>query len=173
MDELNRFLSDNLAVVVIALAAALLVALLLLLVLALRLRASTRAYRALVGTGEEGTLGDLVVSHIARVEDVSRRLGQMESVHASLEGRTLNSIQHIGLVRFNPFEDTGSDQSFAIALLDGERDGIVISSLHGRANTRLFAKPVKGGASNHTLSDEEERAIRIAITGTGQESRNG
>jgi Protein of unknown function (DUF4446) len=173
MDDLNRLVSDNLAAVVIALTAVLLVVLLLLIVLALRLRASTRAYRALVGSGDAGTLGDLVVSHIARVEDVSRRLGEMDSVHTSLERRTLNSIQHIGLVRFNPFEDTGSDQSFAIALLDGERDGIVISSLHGRANTRLFAKPVKGGASSHTLSDEEERAIRIAITGTVQETRNG
>jgi hypothetical protein len=92
----------------------------------------------------------------------------MDQVHASLEHRTLTSLQHIGLVRFNPFEDTGSDQSFAIALLDGERDGIVISSLHGRANTRVFAKPVQGGSSPHALSAEEEQAIRIAVSGTGQ-----
>jgi hypothetical protein len=71
------------------------------------------------------------------------------------------------MVRFNPFEDTGSDQSFAIALLDDRRDGIVLSSLHGRANTRLFAKPVEGGSSKHTLSAEEAEAIRIAVEGTG------
>src|SRR5690606_12263390 len=63
------------------------------------------------------------------------------------------------------FDDTGSDQSFAIALLDDRRDGVVISSLHGRANTRVFAKPVSDGASPHTLSEEEPRAIRIAGEG--------
>jgi hypothetical protein len=74
------------------------------------------------------------------------------------------------MIRFNPFEDTGSDQSFAIALLDDARDGIVLSSLHGRANTRLFAKPVENGVSRHTLSDEESQAIRIAVEGTSSAS---
>ena len=59
-----------------------------------------------------------------------------------------------------------SDQSFAIALLDDARDGVVISSLHGRANTRVFAKPVSNGESAHNLSDEETQAIRIAIEGS-------
>ena len=70
------------------------------------------------------------------------------------------------MIRFNPFEDTGSDQSFAIALLDDRLDGIVLSSLHGRGTTRLFAKPVEGGESKHALSDEETAAIRIALEGT-------
>jgi hypothetical protein len=87
-------------------------------------------------------------------------------MHAVIDRRSQRSLQHIGLVRFNPFEDTGSDQSFAIALLDDQRDGIVISSLHGRANTRVFAKPVSGGGSPHNLSDEESQAIRIAVEGT-------
>ncbi|HEY4767363.1 MAG TPA: DUF4446 family protein, partial [Candidatus Limnocylindria bacterium] len=86
-------------------------------------------------------------------------------LHEHLETRSRGSLQHVGLVRFNPFEDTGSDQSFAIALLDGRRDGIVISSLHGRGQTRVFAKPVEGGESRHSLSDEEAQAIRIASEG--------
>jgi len=96
----------------------------------------------------------------------TERMNEMEQMHAVIERRSLRSLQHIGLVRFNPFEDTGSDQSFAIALLDDQRDGIVISSLHGRANTRVFAKPVAAGDSPHNLSDEESQAIRIAIEGT-------
>jgi hypothetical protein len=116
-------------------------------------------------------LGEVLEQHVGRVDAVGERLHELERLHASLEHRTLSSIQHIGLVRFNPFEDTGSDQSFAIALLDGERDGVVVSSLHGRTNTRVFAKPVEGGASRHALSDEEAQAIRIAVSGTGTEVR--
>jgi hypothetical protein len=94
-----------------------------------------------------------------RVEDVNR-------LQTTLEERTRSSLRHIGMVRFNPFEDTGSDQSFAIALLDDARDGIVISSLHGRSNTRIYAKPVEGATSSPALSEEESRAIRIAVEGT-------
>lgn len=175
MDELNRVLADNLAVVLAVLAAIVLVLLLLAIVQSVRLGRAVRDYRALLGGGRTGsvagrdaTLGELLEAHIGRVDEVARRMGEMDAVHATLEHRALTSLQHIGLVRFNPFEDTGSDQSFAIALLDGERDGIVISSLHGRANTRVFAKPVQGGTSPHALSTEEEQAIRIAVAGTGQ-----
>lgn len=167
MDQLNRLLSDNLAVVVGTIGLVLLLLLLLALVQTFRLRSAVRGYRALVGDGQGGSLREVIEAHIGRVDDVSRRLGEMDAVHAALESRGMSSLQHIGLVRFNPFEDTGSDQSFAIALLDGQRDGIVISSLHGRANTRIFAKPVEGGTSSHALSTEEEQAIRIAVSGTG------
>jgi Protein of unknown function (DUF4446) len=167
MEELNRLVSDNIAVVAGVLAAAVAILLVLTIVQSVRLGRAVRDYRALVGDGRTGSLAEALQGHIGRVDEVSRRLGEIDRVHAALEHRTLTSLQHIGLVRFNPFEDTGSDQSFAIALLDGQRDGIVISSLHGRANTRVFAKPVQGGTSPHALSAEEEQAIRIAVSGTG------
>jgi hypothetical protein len=166
MDELNRLLTDNLVLVVAALAAILLVLLLFVIVQSVRLGRALRDYRTLMGDGRAGSLGEALEGHINRVDAVAERLREMDGVHAALEHRALTSLQHIGLVRFNPFEDTGSDQSFAIALLDGQRDGIVISSLHGRANTRVFAKPVQGGSSPHALSTEEEQAIRIAVAGT-------
>jgi hypothetical protein len=170
MDELNRLLTDNLALALAVLGGLVILLLILVLVQSIRLGRAVRDYRALVGDGGGGSLGDVLERHIGRVDAVARRMGEMEEARAGLEHRAITSLQHIGLVRYNPFEDTGSDQSFAIALLDGERDGIVISSLHGRANTRVFAKPVQGGASPHALSAEEEQAIRIAVSGTGQTS---
>lgn len=172
MDDLNRFVSDNVGLVAIVLAVVLIALLVAVVVLALRQRAATRAYRTLVGSGEPGSLRELIERNFGRVDDVSRRLGEMDAIHASLDRRTRMSLQYVGLVRFNPFEDTGSDQSFAIALLDADQDGIVMSSLHGRTNTRLFAKPVQGGRSSHTLSQEEEQAISLAVSGGGQEGRN-
>ena len=69
----------------------------------------------------------------------------------------------IGLVRFNPFEDTGGNQSFALALLDRNGDGFVVSSLHARAGTRVYAKAVAAGKSEAALSDEEAEALRLAL----------
>jgi hypothetical protein len=166
MDELNRVLTDNLSAVLIVMAVAIVVLLVLVILQSVRIGRATDAYRRLVRDGSGGSLDEVLQSHVARVEEVRGRLGEIDGVQATLEHRTQSSIQHIGLVRFNPFEDTGSDQSFALAMLDDRRDGVVISSLHGRTNTRLFAKPVEGGASSHALSDEEAQAIRVAMDGT-------
>lgn len=73
-------------------------------------------------------------------------------------------LQKIGFKRYNPFTDTGGDQSFTAALLDDLGDGIMISSLHSRENTRLYAKKVEGGkVENQTLSNEEQDVIKQAL----------
>jgi len=164
--ELNRTLVDNLALVVVVFAAVLIGLVVVAVVQSSRLRAATRAYRSLVSDSEGGSLQQLLDTHISKVVEVGARMEKLAELNEYLEVRSRGSLQHIGLVRFNPFEDTGSDQSFAIALLDDRRDGIVLSSLHGRGQTRVFAKPVEGGESTHTLSDEEAQAIRIAVEGT-------
>lgn len=74
-------------------------------------------------------------------------------------------IQKIGLLRFNPFHDTGGDQSFILALLDSHDTGVVISSLHTRTGTRWYAKAVKlGKGQEYELSNEEQRAIKSATS---------
>lgn len=173
MAELNRMLIDNLALVAGGLGLVVLLLLILVAAQSMRLGRAVRAYRSLAGSGSVDSLADVLDVQVGRVDAVSARLEQLTALTAEHEGRSRTSIQHIGLVRFNPFEDTGSDQSFAIALLDDRRDGIVLSSLHGRANTRLFAKPVAGGQSTHTLSDEEAHAIRVAVSGTHPGSNGG
>jgi hypothetical protein len=69
------------------------------------------------------------------------------------------SVKKIGVVRFNPFKETGGDQSFSIALLDGHNDGVVITSLYTKEGNRMFAKPIKNGESQYLLSAEEKKAI--------------
>jgi hypothetical protein len=130
------------------------------------LRRPNDAYRSLVSDNQGGSLQQLLDGHLGKVIEVGAKMEELERLYAQLEVRSRGSLQHVGVVRFNPFEDTGSDQSFAIALLDDRRDGIVLSSLHGRGQTRMFAKPVEGGESKHQLSDEEAQAIRIAVEGS-------
>jgi hypothetical protein len=77
---------------------------------------------------------------------------------SQLEG----AIQRVGVVRYNPFEDTGSNQSFVLAMLDARGDGFVLSSLHSRQSTRMFLKPVTGGKADGAISDEEAEALKLA-----------
>ena len=166
MADLNRLLSDNLALAFGIMAVVVLFLLLGFLLQSVRLGRAVRGYRELVRDGSGGSLHDRLAGSAELAMRASERMGEMEAMHSVIDERTQRSIQHIGLVRFNPFEDTGSDQSFAIALLDDRGDGLVISSLHGRSNTRVFAKPVASGGSAHHLSEEESEAIRIATEGT-------
>lgn len=72
-------------------------------------------------------------------------------------------VQKIGLLRFNPFKDTGGDQSFILSLVDGADTGVIISGLYSRLGTRWYAKKViKGKALEHELSEEEKTALKMA-----------
>jgi hypothetical protein len=132
-----------------------------------RLNRLERQFRALMkGSGATSltmSLGDLVADQAERLESARSELDQMRKAVSGLEAPVARSVQNIGVVRYNPFGDTGGDQSFAVALLDQQGDGVVMSSLHGRAATRFYAKPVKGSASAVTLSEEEELAIQQAM----------
>ncbi len=90
----------------------------------------------------------------------TKKISDLEKVVADMRGNNLYNIQKVGLVRFNPFAETGGDQSFCLSLLDGEDSGLVISSLHSRETTRIYAKPVsKGRAAGYDLSAEEKQAV--------------
>ena len=80
----------------------------------------------------------------------------------TLEQAQPHALQWVGSVRFNPFRHTGGAQSFALALADDKGDGFVLSSLHARENTRVYAKPLHEWASEHMLTDEEKQAIERA-----------
>lgn len=72
------------------------------------------------------------------------------------------SIRGLETIRFNPFPDQGSNQSFAIGILNEEKDGVVISSLYSRERMSIFAKPIKNGKSEYELSVEEKEALKKA-----------
>ena len=82
-----------------------------------------------------------------------------------LKSESTNYLQKVGLVRFNPFKNTGGDQSFSLAALDAQNNGFVFSSLHSRSGHRIYAKAIRSGKpEKHELSDEENQAISLAIS---------
>ncbi len=127
--------------------------------------------------GSSGRSLDAVLdAHLDKVYAVAAELDDLSARSAVLEANGRRSIQRVGLVRFNPFEDTGGNQSFALALIDARGDGFVISSLHSRTGTRVYAKAVSDGRSDGALSDEEREALRTALAGpsaTGVEAQRG
>ena len=97
-------------------------------------------------------------------KEQAKILKQLKSELSELEKDGLTHLQKIGFLRFNPFADTGGDQSFILSLLDNQKNGIIFSSLHGRGTTRLYAKRViKGKGKELELSQEEKKVIKQAV----------
>jgi hypothetical protein len=107
-------------------------------------------------------LDQLLASQMQRLDrigdEVMAQAGRLRQVESSAR----HMVQRVGIVRFNPFEETGGNQSFVVALLDGESNGVLITSLHARAGTRVYLRTVVGGRCDVTLSAEETEALRQA-----------
>ncbi|MDW7650889.1 MAG: DUF4446 family protein [Bacillota bacterium] len=91
-------------------------------------------------------------------QEVQENRQRMQDIIAVLD----TTVRGIGVVRFNAFQDTGSDLSFAVACLDAHKNGVVISSIYGREESRTYAKPLTQGQSTYQLSTEEQEAISRA-----------
>ena len=83
---------------------------------------------------------------------------KLNKITDRLNDEGFGHVQKIGLVRFNPFREIGGDHSFSLAILDGKDTGIIITGLHTRERTRIYAKSVKAGKSEIELSEEERKA---------------
>lgn len=133
--------------------------------LTLRLRRLHRAYASVV----DGDRGQDVFSALERHageltqlrEDLAIVHGNTEHLREVLRG----VVSRVGVVRYDAFEDMGGALSFSAALLDERADGVVISAINGRTETRTYAKPIQGGTSEYNLSPEEVAAIEAAVTG--------
>jgi hypothetical protein len=116
------------------------------------------------------TILDGQSERIARLEQAVRALAATDRRQ---EGLLRSSVRRVALVRYDAFEDVGGRLSFSCALLDDHGDGVVLTSINGRQDTRVYAKPVTAGRSPHNLSAEEREAIKRALQGPGEDGRAG
>ena len=120
-------------------------------------------YNRLLDGASGGSLLDALDRYVERLDEAIGHVNELDEVCHQIQTAQLGAVQRVGVIRFNPFNDTGSDQSFAVALLDAQGSGVVLSSLFSRASTRIFAKAVSEGESAYPLTDEEREAIDRAL----------
>ncbi|MBI2431182.1 MAG: DUF4446 family protein [Candidatus Levybacteria bacterium] len=114
------------------------------------------------------TLKSILDHVLTGIEAADKSIVSLKARCDKLEKDGLFHIQKIGLLRFNPFKDTGGDQSFILSLIDANDTGIIITGLYSRSGTRWYAKKVENGKGiEHELSDEEKKAIKEAKSSNG------
>lgn len=115
----------------------------------------------------KGKKGSSLESTIIDNHDCIQKTQIMLDSHSAeisaIKQESMNNLQNIGVVRFNPFKEMGGSQSFAVAITDKNNNGVVISSLYARDRVNIFAKPLTKGISEYTLTEEEQQAITQSI----------
>lgn len=160
MQELKIFIENNLIFVILSFGALFLLLIISLILFYLRLR---KTPYDIFDEKEAKNLEDILVYQSKAIKSLDGDIQELYKISNTINSLSLKGIHKIGLVRFNPFKDVGGDQSFSLALLNGKNDGLVITSLYTREGTRVYAKSIaKGASEKYQLSQEEEKAIKIA-----------
>ena len=121
-----------------------------------------RASEAAAPLAADPIIDQLLASQMQRLDRIGDEVMAQAGRLRLLEGDARHMVQRVGIVRFNPFEETGGNQSFVVALLDGDFNGVLLTSLHARAGTRVYLRTVVAGTCDVTLSAEESEALRQA-----------
>lgn len=135
----------------------------LILLIGIRLFVLEKKLRVLFARGKEKNIEAIVYQNAESLSALQQEVAELKSATTNLGQHVLDSVQKMGMVRFNPFFDSGGDQSFSIALLDGNNNGFVLSGLYMQGQPMVYAKPIENGESRYTLSGEEQEALKKAL----------
>ena len=162
MESLLKSVSEHSAAAIIILAGVILALAIVTGRLAAKLQKSDSRWRDLLPGVRGDNLERLLEHHLREKISLEEELTRTKLRVEELEGKMRRAKRHLGLIRYDAFDDVGGAQSFALALYDDEGDGAVVNGLIGRTDCRVYCKPIAGGTSDRHLSKEELEAIQAA-----------
>ena len=164
MNQLNAVLATNPAYVVIVFGVVILILSAIIMSLWSDLSDMKRRYKKMM-TGVDGAnLERMLVSHIDEVTNVIDEQKKLNNDIRRIDELLSKALTRVGIMRFAAFDNTGSDLSYAIAMLDSKNNGVVVSAICGRDSVRTYAKPIDGGTCDeYKLTHEEEKAVKEAM----------
>ncbi len=142
----------------------------ILLAIGWRLRNLIRQYRRLLTGKGEINLEEVLMSLGERKKRLEERLSLVEEELARNREEALGYLQKWSLMRYKAFANTGGEQSFSLVILDRKGDGVVLSSIYGREESRVYAKAIKNGKSSYPLSEEEEQVLARALSNKSEKN---
>ena len=166
MEMLMDFLRTDTFLIVISVILCILV--IAFIVLLVKLFSINKKYKTFINKlGNGNNIEEDLENYMYRVERVEKQHAEIRGLINTIDTNMANCIQKIGIVRYNAFKDTGSDLSFALAMLDEKNNGVVLNGIYSREMSNIYAKPVENGKSKYTISEEEQEAIQKAMENKG------
>jgi hypothetical protein len=164
MNHLSNVLEEYSYFIITACTVLSLLSLTIVIINSLKTRKIIRKYKRLMRGMDNKNLESMLTHQLERIQNVVNRIENLEQRHQSVVHELESCIQKVGVMRYNPFEQMGSDLSFSIALLDKMGNGVVLTGLFTRSTSTVYAKPVTKGSSSYPLSQEEIEAINKALS---------
>ncbi|KEO81210.1 DUF4446 family protein [Tumebacillus flagellatus] len=163
MVDSKQWMLQNIDLVIALLSGLVVLLLILYVVNIIRTAQIRKRYRNLMKGLKHANLEEILFQYAADVQRLQAQVEDVAATHERLQREIDLSVGPVGVLRYNAFPDAGSDLSYSIALLNREADGVVLSSIFGREESRTYAKPILAGASTYKLSEEEQEALQKAI----------
>lgn len=164
--EIQQFMKammDNMPFIVVGMGLVLLIMLGIMINQGLKLSYMKKRYRKMMAGVDGANIERMLMGHIDEVKKVVEKSEQLDMENKRIDALLQTAVTRVGVVRFRAFEDMGSDLSYAVALLDSHNDGVVLSSIFGREDSRSYVKPITNGSSSYTMTQEEEQALHDAM----------
>lgn len=162
MEKIIEFLkTDTFLLILVVIIALLLIGFIIMITKISKLNKKYKNFMKKLGNGKN--LEEDLETYMYRVNKVEQQNTQIQNEIKNMDNNITKCVQKVGLVRYNAFEDTGSNLSFALALLDNNNNGIVLNGIYSREMSNIYAKPIENGKSTYTFSEEEKQAIEKAM----------
>ncbi|MBP8599143.1 MAG: DUF4446 family protein [Selenomonas sp.] len=164
--EIQQFMKammDNMPFIVVGMGLVLLIMLGIMINQGLKLSYMKKRYRKMMAGVDGANIERMLMGHIDEVKKVVEKSEQLDMENKRIDALLQTAVTRVGVVRFRAFEDMGSDLSYAVALLDSHNNGVVLSSIFGREDSRSYVKPITNGSSSYTMTQEEEQALHDAM----------
>ena len=126
-----------------------------------KLRKNYSEFMTKLGKGND--INEMLQQYVKSVEEIKKENSEIEQYCKKIDEDSKQNLKKIGIVRYNAYKDTGSDLSFALAILNDNNTGIVLNGIYGRDTSNIYAKPITEGNSKYVLSKEEKEALEKAI----------
>ena len=169
MKEIVNFVESYNIEIVLGLLVGLVFLFILYIISLVRIKKIKKLYYLLTNGTEDVNIEELLIRTGKDINKMDIKMNVFEEKLASIGIKLSYTIQNVGIVRYNAFNEMGSDLSFSLALLDSFQNGFVLTSIYGRDSSSIYAKPIKVGKSNYPLSVEEIQAIDRAKLGIANE----
>lgn len=169
MESINNIINYYNVEIILGLIIGLLLILILFIIYINKTNKSIRRYNKLLNGRQNISLEDLLNDINRNINNVNNNMTEVEERLTNLDSRLGLAIQKVGFIRYNAFDDIGSQLSFSIALLDEFKNGFILTSIYGRNDNVIYGKEIKGGTSKTPLSAEEIIAIDRALKGHNYE----
>lgn len=163
MDELMNYLQNNTNQVLLLMSALHLLIIFVWIINTVKLKKMIKKYNGFLRGTEKNNLEEILMDHLGKVEQTQEVLKRQGEELLRLEKGAANCIQKVYTKRYNAFDNTGSDLSYSMALLDAHNSGFVLTGIYGRDYAASYAKPIERGSAKQVLSKEENEALNGAI----------